>query len=57
MDLGKVTKNFLTTKMCMIGAHNQDVVFLTDCSNLVEMVVDVGFTHSSIYLFSEKDYS
>jgi len=23
---------------CMIGADNQDVVFLTDCSDLVEMV-------------------
>jgi len=23
---------------CMIGADNKDVVFLTDCSDLVEMV-------------------
>ncbi|AAD14492.1 Hypothetical protein [Arabidopsis thaliana] len=29
---------FLWAMKCMIGADNQDVVFLTDCSDLVEMV-------------------
>ena len=31
-------KAFLWAMKCMIGADNQDVVFFTDCSDLVKMV-------------------